>query len=230
MNEIKLDSLNIKPLPGQVLIETFDKNEKMQYGELELYTPVQEYDFGNPNEGTATSHIMKHSEKEGRIIAICDYIKNNRGDFDFEIEVECKEGDWVWFNAHAFQNSQKLTYKGRKLTLLDYRQLYMREEKMLNGYVLATREPRPQESEVIVSPFKEYYPNLFRIVKRGDPIKYTVEVYNDFEDMKEGDLVVTKMFDYPKLEEAGHRRLYEEEVVVLQTKEIYAKVDESISK
>src|SRR6056297_1011352 len=215
-------------MPGQILIEYFDKNRTMQYGSLELHSPVHKYDFGNAEDHTATSNVMQHSERDGVVRAVADSIKDRR-DYDFTTLIHVAAGDRVWFPAHPFQHAQGFTYKGRKLALMDYRTLTLRERggeyETLNGYVLGERVERENPSEAIVSPFKQYYPNIFRVFMRGHKVEYKEKAYEDFEDMKAGDFVLTRFTDFPLLEEKEHRYFSDRTLYVFRTCDIFAKVE-----
>lgn len=225
---MKLTNLKGTPGHGLVLVEYFNKNRKIKFNSLELYSPVKKYDFGNSKDHTANSNILKHSERKGVVISVCDNIR--LGSYDFYSKIEVKKGDKVWFNAHAFINSKKFTYRNRKFVLIDYKRLYMKEYnknyKMLNGYVLAEREPKPLSNGLIVIPEKQYFGNIFRIYKRGMPVKYVdnENIYSDFKDLYEGELVLTRQPEYPKLEEIGHKNFSNKNFYCFQTKEIFAKI------
>jgi co-chaperonin GroES (HSP10) len=225
---MELKSLDITPAPGGVLIEYFDKNRTIKYGGLELHAPVQKHDFGNLKDHTATSNVMQHSEREGVVRAVCKTIRDRR-DYDFKTQVAVAGGDKVWFGAHPFKHSQGFTYQGRTLALMDYRTLLMRERDgesyMLNGYVLAERVERESPSKIIASPFKEFYPNIFRVVKTGQPVEYKLSAYKDIDDLEEGDLVLTRFTDYPLLEEKEHRSYSDRSLYIIQTRDIFAKVE-----
>jgi hypothetical protein len=225
---MELKTLNVQPMPGQVLIEHFDRNRTMRYGDLRLHSPVHKYDFGNTKDHTATSNIMQHSERDGIVRAVADSIKDRR-DYDFKTLIHVAVGDRVWFPAHPFQHSQGFTYKGRKLTLMDYRTLVMRERnggyETLNGYVLAERAERKDTSEVIVSPFKQYHPNIFKVFMRGHQVEYKEEAYEDFKDMKAGDYVLTRFTDFPLLEEEEHKFFSDKTLYIFRTCDVFAKVD-----
>lgn len=226
---MELKNLNKTPGNGYVLIEYFNKNQEIRYGSLTLDVPVKKHDFGNSKDHTASSNILEHSEREGIVVSVCE--KMDKGSHDFHSDIEVEEGDRVWFNAHAFVNSQKFTYGDRKFALMDYKRLYMKERnafyEMLNGYVLAEREPKPESNSLIDAPEKQYFGNIFRIYKRGTPVVYedSEDVYSDFEDLYEGELILTRQPEYPKLEEIGHKSFSEKDLYVFQLKEAFAKVE-----
>lgn len=226
---LELEHLDVKPLNGQVLLEYFDLNETAKYGSLELYVPRKKYDYGNSKDHTATSNVVEHSEKEGRVLSACDRINNKKKEnYDFDPKIDVSPGDWVWFNALSFKSkAQHFEYEGRKLALIDYQSLYMRERngsyRMLNGYVLAERMKR-QGSPIISAPFEEYHPNIFKVFKRGEPVEYDGDVYSDWEDIKEGDCVITRSFEYPLFETEGHKRFSDKTLHIFQTREIFARV------
>lgn len=221
------DILNAKPLPGKVLIEVFDKNSTLSYGSLNLHVKVGEAIGASDRTATGDG---EHMERSGKVVAVCDYVKPTEK-YNYDTKVEVGAGDEVWFSSSAFAVSERegrlFKVDERRFIIMDYHRLYMRERdgesQMLNGYMLLEAVEKVNDS-IIELPSPEYYEDVYRLVKRAEPIEY-VDKYYDDPAIKEGDLVYTRFKNYPKLEEMGHRHYSDKTYYIVQPKEIVGTVN-----
>lgn len=220
------DILNSKPLYGKVLIETFSRNSTLSYGSLDLHVKVGQ--AMGASDRTATGD-GEHMERSGRVIAACDGVKPTEKN-NYETDIEVEPGDEVWFSSSAFATSERegrlFKVDDRTFIVMDYHRLYMKERdgvsQMLNGYMLLEPVEKYRDS-IIELPKKEYYSDIYRLAKRGEPIRYIGKYYDD-PAIKEGDYVYTRFKHYPKLEELGHRYYSDKTYYIVQPKEIVGTV------
>lgn len=236
--------------PNRVLIEYFNKNEEMQYGRLQL--KVLPYNFES-SDSTSTGR-GRHLERSGKVIKVCNRLKTHQNfikgrdpkkrkvydpqngkyfyktgrsskrSWGWKTDIEIDQGQWVWFASSSFDNAESFSLDGRNFIILDYHQLYMCEDKMLNGYMLCEKVEKAPESEILYSPKKKYHTNIYKVFQRANPVEYS-EYYEDIpEDIQPGNYIMTRFHMYPLLEETGHNFFSDKELHIFQSKEVIFKL------
>lgn len=231
------DSLQIKNLESirlpnnKVLIEYFNQNEELHYGDISL--KVQPHNYASSD--LTSSGRGRHLERSGVAVKVCDRIKTHvrytrKGNeqqikWNWYTDVEITPGEKVWFPSSAFDNAPKFHYGGRNFLVTDYHRLYMSESRMLNGYLLCEKVQKPASSSVISDPTIKYYDQIYRVFRRGNPVTY-IRLYQDIpEYISEGDYIMTRGDVYPKLEEEGHKMFSDKTLYIFQGKEVISKVE-----
>jgi hypothetical protein len=222
---------DVKMMPNRVLVEYFNKNEEAHFGDVSL--KILPYNFGS-SELTGTGR-GRHLERMGKVLKVCNRLKTRQNFsgqqkpyryWNWLTDIQIQEGQWVWFSSSVFDNAPKLKYRERNLMIVDYHQLYMSEEKMLNGYVLGEKVKKPNPSKILHAPKEEHYDNIYRVYRKADSIEYLIEYVDILDFIEEGDYITTRFeFPYPLLEEPGHRFFSDRELHVFQSKEIMSKTE-----
>ncbi len=235
MNKLYLKNPeSIRPNANKVLVEYFDLNKTIKLTEDIDLTVSQDKNY-SVSDGTSTGE-GRHTERMGRVVAVCDSLKTEVGTvdksgvakvqrtWDWETDIEIEPGDWVWWPSSEFANAPKFYHGERKFVVVDYHKLRMKQNedgsRMLNDNILLEAVEKKHEG-LIEKPFKEYYKDIYKLVKRGTPVRYTRKYYDDPE-FKEGDYVMIRFNVAPKLEETGHRYFDDRDLYVVQAKDLIA--------
>lgn len=236
--------------PNKILVEYFDKNEEISYGRLRL--KILPYNYSS-SDSTSTGR-GRHLERSGKVIKVCDQLrthqnfingrdpkrrkvydpqtkkyfyktgKSSKRTWNWETQIEIEEEQWVWFASSSFDNAEKFSIDGRNFMILDYHQLYMSEERLLNGYLLCEKVEKEPESKILHTPVKKQHTNIYKIYQKASPVKY-LDYYEDIPGyVQPGDFIITRFHMYPLLEESGHYFFSDKELHIFQSKEVIFKL------
>lgn len=202
---IKLKNLNGKIIKNFVLVEIINDTDHLTVGNIDVKIGV------SPS-GEKYAEA-EQSVRRGYVITLPKKITYSEAGTPFYNSARPKVGDVVYFDYLTGLNCDHATCEGKIYYILPYYSLILALNsemdvstiKMLNGYILAQKLLKERSSELEIK--DSFFEDRFTVKKIGECNTEYMDESIDDDNIKEGDVVLTKFKNYPELEPAYQLRM-----------------------
>lgn len=202
---IKLKNLKGKIIKNFVLVEIINDTDHLTVGSIDVKIGV------SPS-GEKYAEA-EQSVRRGYVVVLPKKIDYSEAGTPFYNSARPDVGDVVYFDYLTGLHCEKATYQGKIYYIIPYYSLILALNskmdvstiKMLNGNILAQKVLKERSSKLEIK--DTFFEDRFTIKKIGECNYDYMDGSIDDDNIKEGDVVLTKFKNYPELEPAYQLRM-----------------------
>lgn len=193
-NEVFVDKIG-RPIKNNVIVEVIDTFDGFKSkGGIDLINATDNDAWGDSDGFNITEFIVRY----GTVVRTPNIISS--GTFDYETELEIKEGDVVYWNSISFKEHIPLVVGDKKYLLVDYHEIVLRirneEITPINGFCLLL--PVQKEIKFLAYSYNTVKSEEWILYKKPEKMVKELNPRYEFTDMwHEGETVMISIIDKP---------------------------------